>query len=96
MNAKEIESVIAEVLRDAQTTSGREWTDLNSESRPLGDLEGFDSLSAVEVTVGVEQKLGCKLDVESIFTSEGGKSALSLKQIGERVVEMLGSKGLLK
>ena len=94
MQAKEIESVIVGVLREVQTTSGRRWTDLNPESRPLGDLDGFDSLSAVEVTVAIEQKLGCKFDGESIFASEDGKRALSLKQIAEWVGKMLGSKGL--
>ncbi len=96
MQAKEIESVIVGVLREVQIISGRGWTDLHSESRPLGDLDGFDSLSAVEVTVAIEQKLECKFDIESIFTSEDGKRALSLKQIGERVDKMLGSKELSK
>ena len=96
MQTKEIESVIVGVLREVQTTSGRAWTDLNSESRPLGDLDGFDSLSAVEVTVAIEQRLGCKFGIDSIFTSEDGKRALSLKQIGERIGKILGSQGLSK
>ncbi|MDO8589244.1 MAG: acyl carrier protein [Armatimonadota bacterium] len=96
MQPREIESVIVAVLRDIQTTSGRQWTELNQESRPLGDLDGFDSLSGVEVTVAIEQKLGCKFDTDSIFTSEDGKHALNLKQIGERICKMLGSKGSSK
>ena len=96
MQAKEIESVIVGVLREVQIISGREWTELGQESKPLGDLEGFDSLSAVEVTVAIEQKLECKFEIESIFTSEDGKRALSLKQIGERVGKKLESKGFSK
>jgi acyl carrier protein len=96
MQAKEIESVIVGVLREVQTSSGREWTDLRPESRPIGDLEGFDSLSAIEVTVGIEQKLGCKFEIESIFTSDDGKRALNLKQISDRIARTLGSQGLSK
>lgn len=96
METQEIESAIVGVLREVQTTSGRVWTDLHPGSRPLGDLDGFDSLSAVEVTVAIEQKLGCKFGIDSIFTSEDGKQALTLAQIGERVGKMLGSQGLSK
>lgn len=93
MEPKEIESVVVGVLREVQTVSGRSWTDLDADSRPLGDLDGFDSLSAVEVTVAIEQKLGSKFDVESIFTSEDGKRALSIKQISELIGKSIGSKG---
>ena len=92
MQAKEIETVIVGVLREVQTTSGRLWSDLNPDSRPLGDLEGFDSLTAVEVTVAVEQKLSCRFEIESIFASDDGKRALSLRQIGERIGSILDRK----
>jgi acyl carrier protein len=96
METKEIESVIVAVLREVQTISGREWADLGPESRPVGDLDGFDSLSGVEVTVAIEQKLECKFEIESIFTSDDGKRALNLKQISDRVSNILASKGLSK
>ena len=96
METKEIESVIVAVLREVQTISEREWTDLGPESRPVGDLDGFDSLSGVEVTVAIEQKLECKFEIESIFTSDDGKRALNLKQISDRISNMLASKGLSK
>lgn len=62
----------------------------------MGDLDGFDSLSAVEVTVAIEQKLECKFEIESIFTSDDEKRALNLKQISDRISNMLASKGLSK
>jgi acyl carrier protein len=96
MQVKEIESVIVGVLREVQIISGREWTELNPESKPLADLVGFDSLSAIEVTVAIEQKLECKFVIESIFISEDGKRALNLKQICDQVSNMLASKGLSK
>jgi len=92
METKEIESVIVAVLREVQTISGREWTDLGPESRPVGDLDGFDSLSGVEVTVAIEQRLECKFE-KSIFTSDDGTRALNLKQISDRVANIVGSKG---
>ena len=96
METKEIESMIVTVLREVQTISGREWIDLGPESRPVGDLDGFDSLSGVEVTVAIEQKLECKFESESIFTSDDGKRALNLKQISDRIANILASKGLSK
>jgi acyl carrier protein len=91
MQVHEVESALVEILRDVQKKSGRECGELNSHSRPLGDLEGFDSLSAVEVTVAVEQKLGCRFKTDSIFTSDDGKRALNLKQISLRVAKALSS-----
>jgi acyl carrier protein len=85
MQQKEIEELIVAALRDLQTVSGREWIDLGPESRPLDDLDGFDSLSAVEVTAAIEQTLECKFENESIFVSDDGKRALNLKQITQLV-----------
>ncbi len=95
MREEELQSLIVSVLHEGQTLSGREWTDLGPDSKPVGDLDGFDSLSAVETTVAIEQRLGCKLEVESIFVSEDGKRALTLKQICAGLSE-LATKGRTK
>jgi acyl carrier protein len=55
MQSEQINSAILEAPGYIQTASGREWKPLSPESKPLGDLDGFDSLSAVEVTVAIEQ-----------------------------------------
>jgi acyl carrier protein len=89
MREEELQSLILRVLAEAQTLSGREWTDLGPDSKPIGDLDGFDSLSAVETTIAIEQWLECKFEVESVFVSGDGKRALTIKQICAGLTEQV-------
>lgn len=92
MSLDEIQSTVLNVLRDVQTLSGRPWTDLDPTATPIGGLDGFDSLSSVEATVMVEEKLGCgDLKVSSLFISEDGTRALSVKEIAKRISELLAA-----
>jgi hypothetical protein len=94
MSLDEIQSAVLEVLRDVQTISGRSWNGLDLSAQPIGHLDGFDSLSGVEATVMVEEKLGCgDLEVDSVFVSEDGKRALSVKEIAHRISKLLTASG---
>lgn len=91
MTRDEVQSVIVEVLREVQQISGREWKDIDLDATPIGCLDGFDSLSAVEATVMVEEKLDCKIEIDSVFVSDNGKRALTLQEISERLSRLLPS-----
>ncbi|MBK8977070.1 MAG: acyl carrier protein [Planctomycetes bacterium] len=89
----QIETKVLAVLREVQELSGRTWADLGPHSKPIGDLDGFDSLIAIEVTVLLEEKLGCSLDKNNLFVSEDGTRALSLKEVTNRISELLAASG---
>lgn len=91
MTQDEVRSVIIDVLREVQQISGREWGELPMDAAPIGCLDGFDSLGAVEATVMIEEKLGCNIEVESVFVSESGKRALTLEEVAERLCRVLPS-----
>jgi acyl carrier protein len=93
MTEEEVRAVVLDVLQEVQNVSGREWNGLGLEAKPIGSLDGFDSLSAVEATVMMEEKLGCKLEIQSVFVSEDGKRALTLKEISARVSKILAGSG---
>lgn len=92
MTREEAAAVLLDVLREAQDLSGHAWTDIGMEAKPIGALEGFDSLNGVEATVMIEQRLGCTLDVESIFVSEDGRKALTVREIAERLRKRMASR----
>jgi hypothetical protein len=92
MTPDEVRSVVRDVLHQVQQISGREWHGLDGDAKPIGHLQGFDSLSGIEATVMVEQKLGCKFDLESVFVADNGKRALTLNQISERVSKLVNPK----
>lgn len=93
---EEIGEMLLGVLREVQVISGRDWTDLNPDAKPIGSLDGFDSLSAVETTVMIEERLGCKLEVESLFVSGDGNRALTLREICDRLKDLVGDAGSKK
>ena len=86
MTLKHIQGVLIDVLKEVQTLSGHPWSDLPLSAKSLFDLPGFDSLCSVEATVLVEEKLGGKkLAHCSVFVSEDGTQALSIKKTAEHI-----------
>ena len=94
MDPDKIQAAIVATLKEVQILSGREWKDLSAGSVPINDLDGFDSLLSVEVTLMVEEKLGCgELTEESIFISGDGQRALSIGEITTKVQNMISKMG---
>jgi len=72
--------------------SGRQCPPITDATKPIGDLEGFDSLSGVEATSLMERELNCTLADGSAFVHEspsGKRRALTVGQAVERVTQML-------
>src|SRR5687767_2568066 len=92
MSLDQIQKAVLEVLREVQEISGRPWKALPATARPIGDLEGFDSLCSVEATVMVEEKLGCgELKAHSFFVSEDGALALSVQETTKRIQKLIAA-----
>ena len=89
-NKAAIRAAIEKVLRQVQAASGRECPDITDTTCPIGDLDAFDSLMAVEATVLLEQELKCTLDDGTPFISATQqKRALTIAEVVERVAEMV-------
>ncbi len=91
MTPDDLLPLILQVLKEVQELSGRPWHPLTSGTVPIGTLDGFDSLSGVEATVMIEEKLGCTLGIDSAFVSEDGNTALTLKAVCDRVATLAAS-----
>lgn len=93
MNRKQVAAAIEEALKEVQDLGGHEWVAPGPEAKVIGSLEGFDSLTAIEATVLVEQKIGSKLGLggalslgkDSIFASEDGRRARRLGEVVDAV-----------
>ena len=93
---EDVKTMIIDTLREVQNKSGRQWNNLVSTSVPIRDLDGFDSLLSVEVTVLIEEKLGCgeltdKLN-PSLFISNDGRKALSIGEITNEIEKRIKDK----
>lgn len=88
----QIRAAIEKVLQQVQTASGRTCPKITDSTKPIGDLDGFDSLMAVEATILVEQELGVTLENNTTpFTSGGSKRALTVAKIVDRIAAMIAS-----
>jgi acyl carrier protein len=91
MTVDEVVKTIVGVVTELQVASGRVCGELTGKTRPIGDLIGFDSLSAIEATVAIEAALATELDTDNIFVVEnkGRKRAVTITEVAERVVKLL-------
>ncbi len=92
MRREEIEGLVLAVLQDVQETSGKSWMGLSRNATPIGALDGFDSLTALEATVLIEERLKTSAGVqthddECLFIE--GNRALSLKEVCDRIEALL-------
>lgn len=83
MSVDNIRSSLVEVLNEIQAQSGRAVGVISDELRPLGDLEGFDSLNAEEAAALLSDRLGLEIE-ENPFISAKGK-ALSVGDVAKRL-----------
>jgi acyl carrier protein len=91
MKPTEISTVLIAVIKESQVLSGRSWHLLRDDSKPIGALEGFDSLCALEATTILEEKLGCSFGDESIFVSSDGTRALTMNEIINRIAAVVNA-----
>ena len=77
MDAKGIESMVVAALKQAQEISGEDFVEIGLGDKPLGKLDGFDSLKGIEVTVMIEGELGCEIERDSLFVWEDRATTLA-------------------
>lgn len=78
-------AAISDVLSSLQALSGLPSTDISESTRPIGDLDEFDSLCGVEATAVLADRLGIEIPGVSAFVSKDGTSALSVSEIADAV-----------
>ena len=91
MASRNIESTVIEVLQAVQTSSGKPYVDLGPDDEPIGTLDDFDSLTGIEATVMLEERIGHTIERDSIFVSEDGSQATTLAEICSYLEELSDS-----
>ena len=93
MNKAKVIEVIANVLTELQSISGRESVPISGTTCPIGDLDGFDSLNGVEATVELSDRLDLDLPGVNGFVNEQGNKALTLSQVADNICKFSADKG---
>jgi acyl carrier protein len=80
VNEKEVKEILIKVLQEIQSISGSPEQKINDDTCPLRDLNGFDSMRAVESTIPLSEYLNCDIKPNlGLFAVDG--RALSVIEI---------------
>jgi acyl carrier protein len=89
MDIENVKENLFKVLEEVQELSGYECLEIDLKTKPVCDLEGFDSVIYPAVTAMIEDRLGITIPVEiNIFYQE---EALTLNQTIELIIELATS-----
>lgn len=92
MNQSEIVNIVTSVLQETQALSGRQWRTLDPNSKPIGHLDGFDSLCGLEATLMLETRFGCSFGQDSVFVSADGGRALTMVEVAALIASRIATK----
>ncbi len=90
MTIEDIKEELRRAILEIQTNSGRAVPDIHDELCPIGDLEGFDSLNAVEVTCLLSDYLGHNITNDLMLPIYPGRQ-LTINEIADRLYQIVGS-----
>ena len=91
MDRQEIVAKLIETVTQVQDVSGRSSAGIGESTRPVGGVEGFDSLSGLEATIMLSDSLGVELPEDyNPFISSVGKRALSVGEVADSLNTYIG------
>ena len=90
MDRDDIVRQVIEAVTEVQETSGRSVGEIGPDTRPLKDLQDFDSLCGVEATVLLSEAVGRDLP-DSVFAPQEGSRVLSVNEIADRVLDSMSA-----
>lgn len=93
MTEDQVRNALLDVLREVSEAGGHTWGGVDPSAKPIGALDDFDSLSAIEATVMIEEKLSCNIPLDSIFVSHDGNRALTVQEIVTQLMTILADHG---
>ena len=95
MDKQEIVTTIVQTVAHVQKVSGRSSVGIGLSTRPVEDVEGFDSLNGVEAIVMLSESLGVDLPEDyNPFISSDGRRALSVDEIADTLSTYIGEKAV--
>jgi acyl carrier protein len=81
MSELEVQGVIIATLKELQTGLGTATSEITDGTKPLLDLDFFDSLLGIETTLVLEERLGISCNADTIFKDKATGEPLAIAQI---------------
>ncbi len=83
-----IRNALITTITEIQSNSGRAQIEISNNTRPLKDMQGFDSVNAVEASMLLSEYLGCEVVPDIALFARGGQ-ALTVSEIVENLSEIV-------
>ena len=92
MTRSDVEEKLVESIREVQTLSGRSVRGLSSASSPLQDVEGFDSLNAIEALCILSKKIEREFNGDiDLFVPKAKKHIpISIREVASNISDAIG------
>jgi acyl carrier protein len=90
MNRDTLQATLIQVVTENQQNSGRQVSVVDGQTCPTQDLDGFDSLNAVEVSSDLSRLLGCKIP-RDVMLSKDPNNPFTIDQITDRLCGLMGT-----
>ena len=89
LKREEIVKVVIKALQEAQRDITDELEEINESTRPIGDLQSFDSLTSVDVTLQCLDDLGYPdhPGFPTLFINKD-REALTVGEVAEKIMKL--------
>jgi len=89
MTKEEIRAKVVDVVNQVQEMSGRPSKELDDCDKPVGELEGFDSLNGFECTAMILGEIDVKIPgCGNAFLTSKADKALTLGEVVDRLYDL--------
>lgn len=88
VSRSQIQVALVKALIDMQTINGKSIPVIDESTHPIGDLEGFDSLSALEISFSLSVLLGIDIEPKIELFAKNGRTH-SVGEIVEHIYQQL-------
>jgi hypothetical protein len=89
MKRKEIFNLVVETICSIQKRNGKEFGDIDENTVPIGQLQGFDSYTDVEFTTEIDVHIPIDKGIR-LCVANDGKTPLNVGQIVNQLVNIYG------
>jgi len=88
MGLQEIQIIVVECIKNNFELSGEPLPPIIETTNLICDLEGFDSMRTLEVLVSIEEKIGCELPPDKIF-SDSNPDGVTVSSISAEIFRLM-------
>lgn len=91
MASETVKAALIATITEIQANSGRAQIEITDDTRPLKDMQGFDSVNAVEATMVLSEYLNCEIMPDIAIFAQGGQ-ALTVSEIVKNLSKIVEQK----